>query len=121
LGIYAALESKALDAAEWIGPHDDEKLGLQKVAPIYHLAGLDIGIHLRGCRLQDGAVGLGQALPGVGVDPVQTTPGPEIYAALESKALDAAEWIGPHDDEKLGLQKGPIHSAASSALLSSAA
>ncbi|MER2269856.1 TRAP transporter substrate-binding protein [Methylobacterium oxalidis] len=37
--IYAALESKAIDAAEWIGPYDDEKLGLQKVAPIYHYPG----------------------------------------------------------------------------------
>ncbi|WP_232628217.1 TRAP transporter substrate-binding protein [Methylobacterium sp. Leaf118] len=41
---------------------------------------------------------------------VQPTPGPEIYAALESRALDAAEWIGPHDDERLGLQKvAPIY------------
>ena len=37
--IYTGLDSKALDAAEWIGPHDDEKLGLQKVAPIYHFPG----------------------------------------------------------------------------------
>ena len=41
---------------------------------------------------------------------VQATPGPDIYAALESRALDAAEWIGPHDDERLGLQKvAPIY------------
>ena len=37
--IAAALEAKRLDAAEWIGPYDDEKLGLQKVAPIYHYPG----------------------------------------------------------------------------------
>lgn len=37
--IYGALDSKALDAAEWIGPYDDERLGLQKVAPIYHYPG----------------------------------------------------------------------------------
>ncbi len=35
----------------------------------------------------------------------QAVPGPEISAALESKKLDAAEWIGPYDDERLGLQK----------------
>ena len=35
----------------------------------------------------------------------QATPGPDLYAALEAKAIDAAEWIGPYDDEKLGLQK----------------
>jgi TRAP-type mannitol/chloroaromatic compound transport system substrate-binding protein len=34
--IYAALEKGTIDAAEWIGPHDDEKLGLYKVAPNYY-------------------------------------------------------------------------------------
>ena len=34
--IYPALEKGSLDAAEWIGPHDDEKLGLNKVAPYYY-------------------------------------------------------------------------------------
>ena len=32
------------------------------------------------------------------------TPGSEIYAALERGVIDASEWIGPHDDMKLGLQ-----------------
>jgi len=31
------------------------------------------------------------------------TPGADIYAALERGVIDAAEWIGPHDDMKLGL------------------
>jgi TRAP-type mannitol/chloroaromatic compound transport system substrate-binding protein len=31
------------------------------------------------------------------------TPGSEIYAALERGVIDASEWIGPHDDMKLGL------------------
>jgi TRAP-type mannitol/chloroaromatic compound transport system substrate-binding protein len=31
------------------------------------------------------------------------TPGAEIYAALERGVIDAAEWVGPHDDMKLGL------------------
>ncbi len=44
-----------------------------------------------------------------GVQP-QATPGPDLYAALESKKIDAAEWIGPYDDERLGLQKvAPIY------------
>jgi TRAP-type mannitol/chloroaromatic compound transport system substrate-binding protein len=34
--IYQALERGAIDAAEWIGPYDDEKLGLYKVAKYYH-------------------------------------------------------------------------------------
>src|SRR2546428_1918447 len=30
-------------------------------------------------------------------------PGAEIYAAFERGVIDAAEWVGPHDDMKLGL------------------
>jgi TRAP-type mannitol/chloroaromatic compound transport system substrate-binding protein len=32
-------------------------------------------------------------------------PGSDVYAALERGVIDAAEWIGPHDDMKLGLHK----------------
>jgi TRAP-type mannitol/chloroaromatic compound transport system substrate-binding protein len=32
------------------------------------------------------------------------TPAAEIYAALERGVIDAAEWVGPHDDLTLGLQ-----------------
>jgi TRAP-type mannitol/chloroaromatic compound transport system substrate-binding protein len=34
--IYAALEKGTIDAAEWVGPYDDEKLSLYKVAPYYY-------------------------------------------------------------------------------------
>lgn len=37
--IYPALERGAIDAAEWVGPYDDEKLGLGKVAPFYYYPG----------------------------------------------------------------------------------
>jgi TRAP-type mannitol/chloroaromatic compound transport system substrate-binding protein len=33
------------------------------------------------------------------------TPGAEIYATLERGVIDAAEWVGPHDDMGLGLHK----------------
>lgn len=33
------------------------------------------------------------------------TPGGDIYAALERGVIDAAEWIGPHDDMTLGLHR----------------
>ena len=36
---------------------------------------------------------------------VQTLPGGEIYTALERGAIDATEWVGPYDDEKLGFHK----------------
>jgi TRAP-type mannitol/chloroaromatic compound transport system substrate-binding protein len=37
--IYAALERGTLDACEWVGPYDDEKLGFNKVAQFYHYPG----------------------------------------------------------------------------------
>ena len=37
--IYPALEKGTIDAAEWVGPYDDEKLGLYKVAPHYYYPG----------------------------------------------------------------------------------
>ena len=37
--IYTALEKGTIDAAEWVGPYDDQKLGFGKVAPIYHYPG----------------------------------------------------------------------------------
>jgi TRAP-type mannitol/chloroaromatic compound transport system substrate-binding protein len=37
--IYQALEKGTIDAAEWVGPYDDLKLGFFKVAPFYHYPG----------------------------------------------------------------------------------
>jgi TRAP-type mannitol/chloroaromatic compound transport system substrate-binding protein len=37
--IYPALEKGTLDACEWVGPHDDEKLGFYKVAKYYYYPG----------------------------------------------------------------------------------
>ncbi|MDJ1182746.1 TRAP transporter substrate-binding protein [Roseofilum casamattae] len=37
--IFAAFEQQELDAAEWIGPYDDEKLGLNRIAPYYYYPG----------------------------------------------------------------------------------
>ena len=56
--------------------------------------------------------GLKMRIPGLGAKVmaelgvnVQVLPGGEIYLALERGAIDAAEWTGPYDDEKLGLAK----------------
>src|SRR5580658_8774625 len=46
----------------------------------------------------------GQVLQKVGVVPQQLAGG-DIYPALEKGTIDAAEWVGPYDDEKLGFQK----------------
>lgn len=37
--IYPALERGTIDAAEWVGPYDDAKLGFHKVAPYYYYPG----------------------------------------------------------------------------------
>jgi TRAP-type mannitol/chloroaromatic compound transport system substrate-binding protein len=36
---YSALERGTIDAAEWVGPYDDEKLGFSKVARYYYFPG----------------------------------------------------------------------------------
>ena len=37
--IYPSLEKGTIDAAEWVGPYDDEKLGFNKVAKFYYYPG----------------------------------------------------------------------------------
>ena len=44
----------------------------------------------------------GEVMKKLGVN-TQVLPGGEIYLALERGAIDAAEWVGPYDDQKLGL------------------
>ena len=46
----------------------------------------------------------GRVLSKLGVVP-QQIPGSDIYPALEKGTIDAAEWVGPYDDEKLGFNK----------------
>lgn len=46
----------------------------------------------------------GEVLARLGVIPQQVPPG-DIYPSLEKGTLDAVEFVGPVDDEKLGLQK----------------
>ena len=46
----------------------------------------------------------GQVMARIGAVP-QALPGGDIYPALERGAIDATEWVGPYDDEKLGFYK----------------
>lgn len=50
----------------------------------------------------------GRVYEKLGVVP-QNIPGGETYQALEKGAIDAVEWIGPYDDEKLGFYKVAPH------------
>ncbi len=58
---------------------------------------------LQGVKMRIGGFG-GKVIAKVGVVP-QQIPGGEIYPALEKGTIDAAEWVGPYDDEKLGFYK----------------
>ena len=75
--IYPALEKGTIDAAEWVGPYDDERLGLQKVAPFYHYPGWWEGTAY-------GSLYIGQkawdSLP------------PLYRSAIETSAADASQW-----------------------------
>jgi TRAP-type mannitol/chloroaromatic compound transport system substrate-binding protein len=58
---------------------------------------------LSGLKMRIGGIA-GQVLQKVGVVPQQLAGG-DIYPSLEKGTIDAAEWVGPYDDEKLGFQK----------------
>jgi TRAP-type mannitol/chloroaromatic compound transport system substrate-binding protein len=58
---------------------------------------------LQGLKFRIGGFG-GKVLAPLGAIP-QNIPGGEIYQALEKGTIDAAEWIGPYDDQKLGFNK----------------
>jgi TRAP-type mannitol/chloroaromatic compound transport system substrate-binding protein len=58
---------------------------------------------IKGLKFRIGGFG-GKVIERIGGVP-QNIPGGEIYQALEKGTIDAAEWIGPYDDEKLGLNK----------------
>ena len=57
-----------------------------------------------GLKFRIGGLG-GQVLAKLGVMPQQIAAG-DVYPALERGTIDAAEFVGPYDDEKLGLSEG---------------
>jgi TRAP-type mannitol/chloroaromatic compound transport system substrate-binding protein len=58
---------------------------------------------LQGLKMRIGGLA-GQVLAKLGSVP-QQIPGGDIYPSLEKGTIDAAEWIGPYDDQKLGFNK----------------
>jgi len=58
---------------------------------------------IKGLKMRIGGFA-GRVLTMMGGVP-QNIPGGEIYQALEKGTIDATEWVGPYDDEKLGFQK----------------
>ena len=62
---------------------------------------------LKGLKMRIPGIG-GEVMARLGAVP-QQLPGGEIYTALEKSTIDAAEWVGPYDDEKLGFFKVAPH------------
>lgn len=62
---------------------------------------------LRGLKMRIGGLA-GQVVSKLGVIPQQIAGG-DIYPALDKGAIDAVEWSGPYDDEKLGFYKVAPH------------
>ncbi len=58
---------------------------------------------LKGLKMRIPGLG-GEVMSRLGVS-VQSIPGSDLYMALERGAIDATEWVGPYDDEKLGFHK----------------
>ncbi|MDO6965396.1 TRAP transporter substrate-binding protein [Rhizobium alvei] len=58
---------------------------------------------LKGLKMRIGGLA-GKVMERLGVVP-QQIPGGDIYPALEKGTIDAAEWVGPYDDNKLGFAK----------------
>ena len=58
---------------------------------------------LRGLRIRIPGIGA-EALNRVGATPV-TIPGSEVFTALQTGAIDAAEWVGPYNDVAMGLHQ----------------
>ena len=59
---------------------------------------------LKGLKMRLGGGLFGEAMQKLGVV-AQNMPAGEIYQALEKGTLDAVEFVGPYDDEKLGFNK----------------
>ena len=59
---------------------------------------------LKGLKMRMGGGLFGEAMAKLGVV-AQNMPAGEVYQALEKGTLDATEFVGPHDDEKLGFNK----------------
>jgi TRAP-type mannitol/chloroaromatic compound transport system substrate-binding protein len=57
---------------------------------------------LNGLRMRFPGHG-GRVMAKAGVN-IQQLPGGEVFTAMERGALDAAEWVGPYDDQILGMQ-----------------
>lgn len=83
--VYSALERGTIDATEFIGPYDDEKLGFQEVAPYYYVPGF-----------AEGAANLSFY---VNKDAWQSLP-PLYQEIFEIASVEAHQWMTAQYDAK---------------------
>ena len=76
--LYPALEKGTIDGAEWVGPYDDEKLGLQKVAKFYYYPGW-----------WEGCAGIHNF---VNTKALEALP-PEYKVALRTASIESLTWV----------------------------
>lgn len=62
---------------------------------------------LQGLKMRIPGFG-GKVMAKAGVN-AQVIPGSEVYISLERGVIDATEWVGPYDDELLGLPKAATY------------
>ena len=111
------LNARQLNAWFYHGEGKDLMRGLFADFNIINLPGGNTGVQMggwfrervdslsdfRGLKMRIPGFG-GQVMSELGVN-VQVLAGGEIYPALERGVIDAAEWAGPYDDEKLGFHQ----------------
>lgn len=112
-----SLSARGINAWHYYGGGIDLYNEFMKQHNIYALPGGNTGVQmggwfrkevntvedLKGLKFRVGGFA-GKVLERLGVVP-QQIPGGDIYPALEKGTIDAAEWVGPADDEKLGFVK----------------
>src|SRR5437764_2038075 len=115
------LNSRMQNAWMFFGGGMDLMNGFYKKFNIYGIPGGNTGCQmggwfrkevktpadLNGIKMRIGGYA-GRTMAKLGVVPQQLAGG-DIYPALEKGTLDACEWVGPYDDEKLGFYKVAQH------------
>ena len=111
------MNTRMINAWMYHGGGNDLLNEFYKGYNVYHLPGGHTGAQwggwyrkeiktpddLKGLKMRIGGFA-GRIMTKVGVVPQQLAGG-DIYPALERGTIDAAEWVGPYDDEKLGFHK----------------
>ncbi len=110
--IYPALEKGTIDAAEWVGPYDDEKLGFYKVAKFYYYPGWWEGGTAQHLMINTATVGeAAEELSGRSCRPRQASPTSKSRARY-----DARNPAGAQATDRGGYAVAAVHPAGAGGL-----